>query len=72
MSCANLTWGVTAVASLGQDWVCPDLVVAADVVYHRELFTPLLCSILALGKSDIVSKAQCRLASTGMLVAAQP
>ena len=54
MSCANLTWGITAVASLGQDWVCPDLVVAADVVYNRELFTPLLCSLVALGKPDTV------------------
>lgn len=49
VSCANLTWGVTSVESLGQDWASPDLVVAADVVYHRELFTPLLHSISALG-----------------------
>lgn len=57
MACANLTWGVTAVASLGQKWACPDLVVAADVVYHRDLFTPLLDSILALGKLDLTSQA---------------
>ena len=52
MHCANLTWGVTAVASLGQEWACPEFVVAADVVYHRELFNPLLCSIVSLGKAD--------------------
>lgn len=47
VQCCELTWGVTSVTSLPQGWATPDLVVAADVVYHRELFDPLL-SILTL------------------------
>lgn len=49
VQCCELIWGVTLVSSLGQGWACPDLVVAADVVYHRELFDPLLISLRSLG-----------------------
>lgn len=51
MQCCELTWGVTSVSSLAQGWATPDLVVAADVVYHRELFYPLLSTLNSLGKT---------------------
>jgi len=51
VQCCELTWGVTSVTSLAQGWATPDLVVAADVVYHRELFDPLLSSLSSLGKT---------------------
>lgn len=58
MASANLTWGVTSVESLGHDWASSDLVVAADVVYHRELFTPLLHSLSALGMPGSAKKSR--------------
>ena len=51
VQCCELTWGVTSVTSLPQGWATPDLVVAADVVYHRELFDPLLSILTLLGKT---------------------
>ncbi len=59
--CCELTWGVTSVETLGKDWACPDVVVAADVVYHRELFDPLLSTLQAIGEplSAILSSALC-------------
>ena len=51
MQCCELTWGVTSVNSLAHGWATPDLVVAADVVYHRELFDPLLSTLSSLGKT---------------------
>lgn len=53
--CCELTWGQTPASSLGPAWVCPDLVVAADVVYHRELFDPVLSSLGSLGKTGSAS-----------------
>ena len=51
VQCCELTWGVTSVNSLAQGWATPDLVVAADVVYHRDLFDPLLSTLSSLGKT---------------------
>ena len=60
--CCELIWGQTPASSLGPAWASPDLVVAADVVYHRELFDPLLSSLGSLGRT--------RSASTIMLLQA--
>ena len=38
---AELSWGVTDVGQMGT-WAAPDLVIAADVIYDRQLFDPLL------------------------------
>ena len=45
-----LVWGETDCSRVEQQWVKPDLVVAADVIYHRELMTPLLETVRALGE----------------------
>ncbi|KAK9819756.1 hypothetical protein WJX72_002004 [[Myrmecia] bisecta] len=45
----ELTWGQTSVSLLACGWDKPDLVVAADVIYHRELFEPLLSTLKSLG-----------------------
>ncbi len=58
VQCCELTWGVTSVSSLAQGWATPDLVVAADVVYHRELFDPLLSTLDSLGKTACLLCAQ--------------
>ena len=44
-----LVWGQTQRGDLPEEWREPDLVVAADVVYRRELFEPLLAAMLDLG-----------------------
>lgn len=46
---AVLAWGVTDPSALPGAWSAPDLVIAADVVYHRELFHPLLATLAAFG-----------------------
>ena len=58
VQCCELTWGVTSVSSLAQGWATPDLVVAADVVYHRELFDPLLSTLSSLGETAWLYCAQ--------------
>ena len=49
--CCELTWGVTPLDALPQAWRVPDLLVAADVVYHRELFQLLLTCLKEFGKA---------------------
>ena len=51
---AVLSWGATDPRSLPGAWSAPELVIAADVVYARELFQPLLATLAAFG-------APCRL-----------
>ena len=46
-----LVWGETDCSKLEQQWAKPDLIVAADVIYHRELMDPLLETVKALGES---------------------
>ena len=46
---AVLAWGATDPCALPGAWSAPDLVIAADVVYHRELFQPLLATLAAFG-----------------------
>jgi hypothetical protein len=42
-------WGDSGLSDLPEEWRTPDLVVAADVIYHRELFGPLLDALTHLG-----------------------
>lgn len=42
-------WGETDVSELAPDWRTPDVIVAADVVYRRELFQPLLHALKSVG-----------------------
>ncbi|BDA41992.1 probable EEF1A lysine methyltransferase 3 [Coccomyxa sp. Obi] len=44
-------WGKTDVSELTPEWRTPDIIVAADVVYRRELFQPLLHALKSLGGS---------------------
>ncbi|KAK9846615.1 hypothetical protein WJX81_007617 [Elliptochloris bilobata] len=50
---AVLAWGVTDPASLPGAWATLDLVIAADVVYHRDLFGPLLATLAAFGAAGV-------------------
>lgn len=38
---AELSWGATDVSQMGA-WAAPDLIIAADVIYDRDLFESLL------------------------------
>ncbi len=42
-------WGKTDASELAPEWRTPDIIVAADVVYRRELFQPLLHAMKSLG-----------------------
>ena len=44
-----LVWGLTDCSTLDQRWRTPDVVVAADVIYHRELMAPLFDVMSTLG-----------------------
>ena len=46
----ELSWGVTPVSQLPQEWQAPDTILAADVVYRQDLFQPLLHSLEKLCK----------------------
>lgn len=51
-----LTWGSTSPTELSEGWQKPDLIVAADVIYHRELFQPLLQTLkeLSVGTDEFL------------------
>ena len=48
-------WGETDVSELATEWRRPDVIVAADVVYRRELFQPLLHALKSLGAGVLTS-----------------
>lgn len=50
-----LTWGETDCTKLGEQWLIPDFIVAADVIYHRELMFPLLETVRNLGGSPFIA-----------------
>lgn len=45
-----LIWGQTSIEDLEEKWQKIDIILAADVIYHRELFEPLLNTLHELGK----------------------
>ncbi len=49
---AELSWGTTDVSAMGALWSAPDFVIAADVIYDRALFQPLLGTLCAYGASS--------------------
>lgn len=56
---AELSWGATDVSQMGS-WAAPDLVIAADVIYDRDLFAPLLQTFNSYGELDFMcTKEQC-------------
>ena len=46
---AELSWGATDVSQMGS-WATPEIVIAADVIYDRDLFNPLLQTLNSYGK----------------------
>eukprot|EP00891_Asterochloris_glomerata_P000455 jgi/Astpho2/455/Aster-x0928 len=50
---AVLSWGLTAPANLPDGFRQPDIIIAADVVYHREIFEPLLSTLTAFGDNTV-------------------
>ena len=49
-----LIWGVTDCSTLDEPWRIPDVVVAADVIYHRELMTPLFGVMSSIGEAMLL------------------
>ena len=47
---AELSWGLTDVRKMGAPWAEPAYVIAADVIYDRTLFQPLLNTLNAYGE----------------------
>ena len=43
-------WGQTKAEDLKEAWQRSDIILAADVIYHRELFDPLLIALSDLGE----------------------
>ena len=56
-----LVWGETDCSKLDEEWLTPDAVVAADVIYQRELMVPLLETMKALGDAFLSSQDSCLL-----------
>ena len=52
---AELSWGATDVRQMGA-WATPDMVIAADVIYDRQLFDPLLQTFQGYGASPGCAK----------------
>jgi hypothetical protein len=48
-----LVWGSTDCSTLDQRWRHPGIVVAADVIYHRELISPLFEAMSSLGEPNL-------------------
>ena len=53
---AELCWGATDVQRMGA-WAAPDWVIAADVIYDRALFEPLLSTLKSYGACQTVPGA---------------
>ena len=45
-------WGQTKMEDLEEAWQRLDIILAADVIYHRELFDPLLSALSDLGEYE--------------------
>ena len=53
---AVLSWGLTSLGDLPDGFRQPDIIIAADVIYHRDIFEPLMSTLSAFGdKSGVVS-----------------
>ena len=64
-----LVWGETDCSTLPSEWQRPDFVLAADVVYHRELFSKLLDALDCLGAGSCSSCCLQNFFDPGVLVA---
>ena len=63
-----LVWGQTDCSTLPSEWQNPDFVLAADVVYHRELFSKLLDALDCLGAGSFYSCRFDEFSDPGVLV----
>lgn len=50
-----LCWGSTDLEGVPESWRHPDLIVAADVIYHKHLFQPLLQTLKTYGEGSMLS-----------------